>query len=710
MARTDTLIVLVCLLVASFIAPAEYGDSKSLDIEGQMKANSNSGQNQSAQIQGIAFLNISGPIMHSSSLNATWFAKVLISEGYGTDLLENRSLGLLYQIDSQLGNSDGWVDSEESENFSELVESARNWTDGAAGGCCSFDYVPLYALDGNSVIVQPPEAGPVNRTNGTWGWTESANLSGTTDGRTMRIIDLPRVGALIEEVPLRISLPEDWEISFSPMIEIISGEPRNFTINRSQAPVAYDMRITVRENLPPSVSASRFPASTSTIALDKTSSFSAVCNDSPLDAPHIQWSVSKDESVLANFDNPWFEFVPSEHGFSHGEVTVIMATCTDSHGTTSHWQDNVVVDGLAPSWTGEITIIHDTEEIPQDFTETVIEAHAGSELVFKVNGTDQMGLPVVVELFTNISEGWRQYGTNQKSFSFTVNQGTGVNGAHISVEERHQPKEPTMLSMLLQLSDDAGNLASQEWEIRVLDANSPTILMDLVANGINLELDDRVHENDQVQLSFSRSFDDLDAIEDLVWSVSLDEISLVSNVGWSSVELLETGQLLQGDHEAMVTATDSSGNTRIESFVFTILPKSGAHLVVLEKSLSGGTEIGTLASVSVLVENQGTDHAFARICMEGNCSRYEEFPGATLDAGKASSTIDYEFVISNLTIENLWLQWDSATAGTNGAISIEFVIESENRAASGLIVVALALIAVLATAVFYARRNTSLEP
>ena len=96
--------------------------------------------------------------------------------------------------------------------------------------------------------------------------------------------------------------------------------------------------------------------------------------------------------------------------------------------------------------------------------------------------------------------------------------------------------------------------------------------------------------------------------------------------------------------------------------------------------------------------------------MEGNCCRYQELPGATLDAGKASSTIDYEFVISNLTIENLWLQWDSATAGTNGAISIEFVIESENRAASGLIVVALALIAVLATAVFYARRNTSLEP
>ena len=169
---------------------------------------SNSGQNHDELISGVSFLNFSGPISHSSMINATWYAEVSVEESYGTDLLGNRTMGLLNQIDSELGNSDGWLDYEEAEDFADMVLVERNWSNAYMGGCCRFDYSPMMAVGEPSIVVQPPEIGPVNRTDVFWGWTESANLTGISDGRVLRLIDLPRVGGIIEEVPLWVDLPD----------------------------------------------------------------------------------------------------------------------------------------------------------------------------------------------------------------------------------------------------------------------------------------------------------------------------------------------------------------------------------------------------------------------------------------------------------------------------------------------------------------------
>ena len=102
-----------------------------------------SDSNGNQTIQGQAFLNFTHPISHSSQVNATWFARVSVLESYGTDLLEDRSIGLLNQIDQALGNSDGWLDESEANSFSELVVSSRSWTDSFSGGCCAFDHSPM---------------------------------------------------------------------------------------------------------------------------------------------------------------------------------------------------------------------------------------------------------------------------------------------------------------------------------------------------------------------------------------------------------------------------------------------------------------------------------------------------------------------------------------------------------------------------------------
>ena len=72
-------------------------------------------------------------------------------------------------IDSELGDSDGWLSHEEAEDFADMVLMERNWSNAYLGGCCLFDYSPMMAVGAPIVVVQPPEIGPVNRTDVFWG-------------------------------------------------------------------------------------------------------------------------------------------------------------------------------------------------------------------------------------------------------------------------------------------------------------------------------------------------------------------------------------------------------------------------------------------------------------------------------------------------------------------------------------------------------------
>ena len=529
------------------------------------------------------------------------------------------------------------------------------------------------------VSVNPPEIGPTNRTGGEWGWTESGNLIGTSDGRTLRLIDLPRVGALIEEVPLRVSLPEDWEFKYSPMSEIITGSPGAFFVDRSQAPVAYDIRITIDRNMPPILSATSFPQISSTISLAKSSSFSATCTDNPLENPRIEWTISRSGTTISSFENDWISVKPSDLNFTHGDVMSVNATCIDFHGAVSHWNDNPTVDGIPPDWSGKFSVDGIEGEVIENGSQTPILAPAGSLIRFEVNASDDSSLPVLLELYTNVSEGWRQTGLNQQTFEFTANQGKGINGADMGIDQRHLQKAPSEILMALVATDDAGNSVLSEWTLRVLDANPPTVIPRLFSNGIEIEYDDKIHEKDELELNLSHSYDDLDSIGDVSWSVLVDDEEIFqSSPDWSVFEPISLSFLAKGAHNITVKATDSKGNTREEPISITIEPRSGAHIRVAEATLPDDARVGSSVMLTVLVKNDGSDPAFARVCLSDICGRWTEEPfAATLESGPGQATIEFHFEMQNKTVENLYLSWDSASAGTYGDIPIEVSVNNQ---------------------------------
>ena len=674
---------------------------------------SNSRQNHHELISGISFLNFSGPISHSSMINATWYAEVSVEESYGTDLLENRTIGLLNQIDSELGDSDGWLSHEEAEDFADMVLMERNWSNAYLGGCCLFDYSPMMAVGAPIVVVQPPEIGPVNRTDVFWGWTESANLTGISDGRVLRLIDLPRVGGIIEEVPLWIDLPNGWEYRFSPMSELISGEPNTFLVNRSKAPVAYDIRITIDANEPPRISGNKFPSSTTT-TLDRMISFSSTCSDSQLEVPIVQWIVSLDNISVHTHQNPWVEFAPTELGFSHGDSLNVTATCTDSHGSSSIWSSNSVVDGVFPTWSGTMTT---NEQDNIDIEKEVIEVPAGTMIQFYVNASDDSGLPVLLEMHTNISNGWRQTGTTENIFHFTANQGFEVNGPHLDLYSRHIQRNPTEIAVQLLVIDDAGNTISDEWTVRVLDSSSPTIIPRLFSDGLEIEFDE-AHEGDNLTLDLSHSYDDLDDINHLDWSIWVNGVSqnelptlLLSNVNWTEAESIPIPMLSRGFHEVIVNSTDSKGNSIERIIDIVVLPKKGAHISVIETSFSGD-QIGDMGTLVVTYQNEGIDDAYARVCLSDICGRWSEQPiSATLESGAKIGTIEFQFEIKNENIQNLTLQWDSNAAGSNGEIVLQVSLESKDPRSNNYgITLIIAIPALLGVGLFiYKKRNYKLS-
>ena len=678
------------ILLASIIVVLVPLQESTNNLGDNVSATHNSDPQENLPIWGQSFLNFTGSISPNSEVNATWFAEVTVSESYGTELLDNRSMGLLAQIDTQLGNSDGWINTTESQEFSELVAFSRNWTDSSSGGCCIFDYNSMVVIGQMEIFVTPPETGPVNRTNGNWSWTESATMLGASDGRTLRLIDIPRSGAMVEEVPLEIQLPDNWEYRYSPMSEVISGSPGLFTVDRSQAPVAYDIRITITENTPPIIAASRSPLTSSTIPLDKVTAFSATCKDSPLDSPEIQWTVSSQGEVISTHNNPWFQVVPDEIGFSHGEVMSVNATCLDFHGVSSNWNDNPTVDGMMPTWIGTM-VVGDSPTSPLDPTSlSPIMAPAGSTIRFDVNASDDSTLPVLLELYSNISEGWRQSGISEQSFEFTVNQGMGVNGAEMGIYQRHLARNPTIISVALLVSDDAGNTAIGQWTIHVLDSNPPTVIPRLFSNGIEIEVGDDSHEDDELSLNLSHSFDDLDSIDNLSWSIWIDgEAASLDDQNWSVSEPIMLPPLLQGNHEIMVKATDSKGNTREEMILLTVQPRSGAHIRVVEAALSEDSEVGGTAILTVIVANDGSDSAFARVCLSDICGRWTEQPFASsLENGPGQGVVEFQFEMENDSLDGLYLNWDSASAGTHGMIPL--VVEYSSQEDSlGLFVLVL---------------------
>ena len=636
-------------------------------------------------IEGESHLSISGEIGPGDQFNATWSASITIREEYGTDLLPNQSLGLRNQIDQHLGNSDLTLDTSEVSAFASLVVSARSWLDSETGGCCSFDNEPMQSALGTSVSVTPPRTGSVDIENGTWGWNESASLVAQADTRSTRLLDLPRSGSVIEEVPLTISLPHPWEFRYSAMQEIIEGTPSEFTVNRGQSPVYSDIRISIDENQPPSITAERVGAEGSwSMPLDSPSTYSASCTDSALETPSVIWEFANNGTFMLESRETEQTIVPSELGYSAGDVVSATVTCSDSFSSAVFWYENNVVDGSAPVWYAHFTEIQsDGTEVIHDETQSNIRVRSDSQLTMNVTSTDDLGQPVLIEVTSNKSQGWRHFSNDELGFTDRFPQGSQINGMHLNVSERHESKERSVWELAMTVTDEAGNSESSAWEVLVLDGSPPTIIPEIIAQSVPISPDNPARQGDDVVLSLTESFDDIDSIHDLVWMVSLDNEKLVDNGTWEDAEKVQLPAMETGNHLFEIESWDSSGNRGSISFYLSVAPAFGVEIEVLQQNAIGDQTEGQTVTFIVTMQNLGATTASGRLCNSANCTDYVMIPGATATSTGVFS-VELNVYLGEVGAYNPYFEWVSSTDDDAGVLEFEDAIVAKSKVVSSI--------------------------
>ena len=694
-------VFLTIIVIMTPLSFAESGDD-----------NTNSEQ---IQISGQATLSLTGDLLPDSQINATWNLEIGIPEEYGTDLLPNQSTGIRLQIDNHLGNSDGNITESEISDFIQLLTNARTWTNSEVAGCCMFDYTELALLSPVTVIVSPPSVGPVISTSSeTWGWSESAELMATTDLRTTRLLDLPRTGSLIEEVPLVISIQEPWEFRFSAMQEIISGEPGSFTVLRAESPVYSTIRIAIGENSPPSVTVSRSGGMSISAPLNGTIHFTSECEDSMLETPTFNWRLSNNGTILNSSDGEYdsdgrvvISVNPAQNGYLSGDILSADLTCIDSFGSSSSWYENIIIDGQNPSYDIRFTeITSEGIEVQRNESEHSMIIRSDSELFVDVITSDNSNLPVSVQVVSNKSQGWRHFSNDELYFSAVFNQGEQVNGMHLSVDERHQERTNSHWELILNVTDEAGNTVKRTWDIIVEDSAGPVIIPYITANSTRVGPSEPAREGDNILLTLTESFDDLDNILNTLWTVTINGDQKHTNASWMEAEKIEFSDLGIGIHYVEILATDSLGNSADISFQFSIEPKEGFNLEIIQTDISGDQLIGNTINFRASINNYQSSVGSARACYADTCSAYVMIPGAT-SSSPGYFEIDADIQLLEAGPLDIRIEWIGNEDGESGTLNLNqsiMVSEQDDEGSDYQAQAFFAVLSVLVILIFLANR------
>ena len=625
---------------------------------------------------GWATLEIHDPIVANSNITATWTLNFSISDYHGTEHLIHPTLGVRKQIDMYLGDGDDYLNQSEIDLFTPYLEN-RVWNNSERAGCCMLDH-EAFEPTNITIIANPPSPGPVMFRNGSWGWTEIVELAGATDGRSTRLLDLPRTGAAVEEVPLTIFLPSPYEYRYSAMADVIEGSPGEFTVNRSAVPVASDIRISLGENAPPNIVANRLSSSTQ-LALDRSTTYEVNCVDSHLDNTQISWTFSNNGSVVLSSDQPFVSITPSEFNFSHGEVLSTVVKCTDQFDSTSQWFENVVIDGESPIWEASF-VAQSTEngEVAIDISDGIIEIGSEDILQINISASDESGLDTTIEITSNRSSEWRHIDWNQMFAQSRFPQGENVNNMNLEIADRHQSKPATTYSLHLMVADDAGNSVHHDWVILVLDGAGPTILPDIYSNDVMISAEQPARADELITVNLSNSYDDLDSIYDTRWTFILNQEAQFENQSFTDIETFEIEPLEAGSHWFILMSWDSKDNMNMLSFSIAVQPAPGANISIWNVSYDGTPTVGETIELYVVVQNIGGDPAIGRLCSGELCSDYINIPWAT-SVGPGVVGISLVIPLDRAGELPLRLEWENSEQKDNSiAIDSNIIVNPDS--------------------------------
>jgi hypothetical protein len=551
-------------------------------------------------IEGNSHLDIEGPIARSVAMNATWTSSTRLPYSLGHPGLEGAFRGVQEQIILN-GFEDDFAFSDWVVNNTEI-------------GCCAYDRNDLNISNVSVSVIFDDEV---------WGWDISADLVGQGDGRTTRLLWIPVTGSSNDYTDLRITLPEPHEIRYSPQEDYITGMPDDFVIHRGEIPVTGNATIALGTNVAPTVNFHSNVGQLPWLPFGQLSQIVSDCTDSSIVEPTNHFILRDGNTTLLDEQSPNLTIDAMFLNLTPSTWLNLTLECTDPQGLMANESMDIYIDGVQPNRTLQMQYLHpdDFTPVDVDYGNGTISIPSGAVLSGAIQAGDDSDPPVDIEWTSNKSSGWIHLGIGNHAWNDIFVQGPHVNGQHLSIEDRHQEKPLTVYSLQLNLSDVAGNVLTQHWDVTVTDRTSPTPRPALSIDGNYYgDLNHPIEGGSPIDVNMSESWDDIDAIDQLTWVVKLNNESLEVGTSWTDVQSFTLPELPAGRHILMVNATDNSGNTGTHSMMFVVEPPLGAlyRITNVEKIGDGGP--GDSGALDITLENDGQGETYFRLCYLMDCT------------------------------------------------------------------------------------------
>ena len=667
----------------------------------------------------MARLNFDDANESSSTIQAQYMETMYFDYGQGIPSLPYSNLGIQRQSELLF-----------QKDVSEVIQNLT-WMDSVSNLCCTYDLRIMDVTSNNFSILDNPGTD----FSGSWGWDYQMEMIAHNRGLNSVRLGIIYGNDLRQQVPLEIDLHDELEYYTSNGQQWISGDSSNFIVIRNQTSIAGEMVITLKQNIPPEVSATAVTEGNYVLShgmwpTDLEVDYQLDIDDGYLSDHTCTSEIRTISDVILTFTSTEFNVPKLEDHIGDESEISIHSTCVDENNLTGSLVNNFSLDAQPPlldmlqsdvGCSTEFTWLNETENslLPNaNFCEFFM-VNPGSAPRFMVTASDDSSEHITASWTSNVSEDWSYTGNFLQEI---WREAAYANSASDDVESRRGEAPISAYELVLTLTDQVGHQTQQRYEVilrstyddvRIIPklkiwteegwstTNTPEI------NGtIILDLSDSFHPHlsiDDFDFTVEKSYvAEADSLTANLPRLNSSDLYLAFNI--SDLTYVDGSKIQFGVHGFTVLATydNSEITTKVEANIY---PQKVPTLEVERILTDGDLNVG-LEQFNVVVMNSGSSPTEAKLCIGEDCVYYYIAGWSPTNQGYTIVPIEAQTNPSQVISVEIKYDLTDEFGELNGK-SGELNYDSDLRTPLGISAIEIAIILVLVSAIIGFIINTA---